>query len=202
MTNPDVSRWTSVGFATAMAVGVGLSAGACRKTAAERHAEQVRAQADRMADDLRARADDLERSGGTAAQQQADQLRAQADQVRQQGQAQASEAEHARGDHAARGGGPAMRAAMRSYAEARCDREARCHHLGVGQRYRDRAVCLADEANNRSQNWEAADECRAHSVNQARLAECLNAVRTDDCNDPVDALSRLSACSPGEVCGR
>ena len=161
---------------------------------------------------MKARADEIERNGREAARQQADQLRIQADRTREEGRARADEvrnkepnvagtSDHNGSPREARGGGPSVQVALRSYAEARCNREVRCNNVGVGKHYRNAQTCMADQINDRSHSWEAANECHANGVNQAHLSECLSAVRTQNCNNPIDDLSRIAQCRVGEVCG-
>src|SRR5438477_20131 len=93
--------------------------------------EQPRGKAwhSQAAENMKSRADEIERNGHEAARQQADKLRAQADRTREQGQARADEvrneehsvagtSNHNGPPREARGGGPSVQAALRSYAEA------------------------------------------------------------------------------------
>jgi hypothetical protein len=39
-------------------------------------------------------------------------------------------------------------------------------------------------------------------VSQTGLVACLNAIRDEDCGNPIDTLTRLNACRSGNVCLR
>ena len=174
---------------------------------ASQEADQIRAQASHHADELRSQAD-----------MRADQLRAQADQARH---GASQQADQIRGDGrhaadttptgvettptahsrfgAARGGGPvALPTAWEQYAEARCDREARCNNVGSGRRYGDRATCLTAARQDRHDAW-GANACRA-GVNAEHLSACLSDVRTQECSNPIQDLARVAACRTGEIC--
>jgi len=196
-----------------MVATFGQWAAGCRKTEADRQAEKVQAQSNQAAENLKSRADELERAGREAAYKQAEQIRAEADRTREEGRAKAEELrdqEHnlaGTNDYSgyrgpARGGGPSVQSALQSYAETRCNREVRCNNIGVGKRYRNVQTCISDQVNDRSQSWEVANECRSHGVNQEHLRQCLTAVRTQDCGNPIDDISRLAQCRVGEVCGQ
>jgi hypothetical protein len=94
--------------------------------------------------------------------------------------------------------GPATASASESIAESRCEREQRCDNIGDQKKFSSKSDCLAriradwkDDLN--------ARECPA-GVNSTQLRECLTAIRGEDCNSPFDTLSRVSACTSGQIC--
>jgi hypothetical protein len=44
-----------------------------------------------------------------------------------------------------------------------------------------------------------ARECPA-GVDRKELDECLTAIRNDECNNPFDALGRITACTVAQIC--
>jgi hypothetical protein len=85
-----------------------------------------------------------------------------------------------------------------SIAEARCAREERCENLGDNKKYSSMQDCM----NTIRADWKDdlnARECPG-GVDQSELSECLTAVRNEDCGNPFDTLSRVSACTTGQIC--
>lgn len=89
---------------------------------------------------------------------------------------------------------PAVQAIML----ARCEREQRCNNIGPGRKHASQQACLtrveADWNNELS-----ARECPG-GVNQSELNECLQEIRNDDCNNPIDTLGRFAACRESDLC--
>ena len=96
------------------------------------------------------------------------------------------------------GAGGEARSATRSIADARCDREQRCENVGDGKKYASDEVCenqiRGDWANDLN-----AYEC-PNGIVDAELDECLAAIRAEECNSPFDTLSRVTACTAGQIC--
>jgi hypothetical protein len=88
--------------------------------------------------------------------------------------------------------------AVRSIAEARCDREEKCGNIGDGQSYASRDACgdsvrgdWSDELN--------AYEC-PHGIVDTALEQCLTAIRNEECGAPFDTLQRITACASSDIC--
>jgi hypothetical protein len=103
------------------------------------------------------------------------------------------------------GGGPTEPArtttpesAVGRIAQARCDREVRCHNVGRKEKYETRSECAEKMQNDRRGDINV-NECRA-GVSEKELDNCLEAIRTEDCGNPIDAISRLNACRSGNLC--
>jgi len=103
------------------------------------------------------------------------------------------------------GGGPrdvVLRAtpasAVASIAAARCDREVRCKHVGAKEKYRTRAVCVAELQRDKRDDINS-DVCTG-GVREKELVDCLAAIRDEDCGNPLDTISRLNACRTGNLC--
>jgi len=92
----------------------------------------------------------------------------------------------------------APREAVAEITTARCDREARCGNIGAGSRYSDSEACRARVR----MDWTtelSAFECPG-GIETDELDECLQAIRTEDCANPFDTLSRVVACRSGDIC--
>ena len=96
------------------------------------------------------------------------------------------------------GPGGEARSAARNIAGARCEREARCTNIGADKKYASDEVC-EDQIRSEWANDLNAYDC-PKGVVDAELDECLNAIRNEDCNSPFDTLSRVSACTAGQIC--
>jgi hypothetical protein len=101
-------------------------------------------------------------------------------------------------DRSLRGAKGETRSATRDIAHARCQREARCNNLGADQKFATQAAC---EDQIRS-DW-GADlntlEC-PNGVVEQQLEECLAAIRGEECNSPLDTLSRMTECQSPQIC--
>jgi len=92
----------------------------------------------------------------------------------------------------------ATASARESIAESRCEREQRCNNVGEAKKFSSTDDCLAriradwkDDLN--------ARECPG-GVNQAELSECLNEIRNENCESPLDTLERVAACTSNQIC--
>jgi hypothetical protein len=102
------------------------------------------------------------------------------------------------------GGGPSENIArttpalaVSSIATARCDRELRCKNIGPNEKYLSTSECVAKLQNDKRTDINAQD-CPA--VSDKALTSCLQSIRDEDCNNPLDAVSRLTACRSGNLC--
>lgn len=87
--------------------------------------------------------------------------------------------------------------AINQITNARCTREERCNNVGSGKKFADRTSCEKEINQNTSSDLRAS-ECPG--VVQKELDECLNEVRNQACNNPIDAISRVAACTRAELC--
>ncbi len=88
--------------------------------------------------------------------------------------------------------------ALASIATARCDREVRCKNVGVKEKYASREECVTKMKEDKRDDINAKD-CPA-GISEKELNNCLQSIRTEDCGNPLDAISRLSACRSGALC--
>ncbi len=99
---------------------------------------------------------------------------------------------------------PALTAAVRPrsaadlIAESRCEREQQCGNVGQDKTYSSAPDCLARIQT----DWKAdlnARECPG-GINRNELNECLTAIRDEACQNPFDALARITQCTAAQIC--
>jgi len=99
---------------------------------------------------------------------------------------------------------PAVRAtaasAVTSLAAERCDREARCKNIGAKEKYKSRAECLSELERDKRDDLNS-DVCPG-GIRQKELNDCLQAIHDEACGNPLDALTRLTACRSGNLCAK
>jgi hypothetical protein len=88
--------------------------------------------------------------------------------------------------------------AISSVATARCDRELRCKNIGANQKYLSTDECVTKLQNDKRVDINP-QECPG-GVNDKELASCLKSIRDEDCGNPLDSLSRLTACRASALC--
>jgi hypothetical protein len=81
---------------------------------------------------------------------------------------------------------------------SRCAREAACNNVGVDKKYQNTAGCTAKIRSDMKDDLNAKD-C-PYGVDQKELDECLESIRKEDCNNPIDTISRLGACRTSDMC--
>jgi hypothetical protein len=81
---------------------------------------------------------------------------------------------------------------------ARCERETSCRNVGADKRFASGDVCrqklraeMRDDLN--------ANDC-PKGIDAKELNECLEAIHKEDCNNPIDAISRVAACRTSDLC--
>jgi len=88
--------------------------------------------------------------------------------------------------------------AVSSIATARCDRELKCKNIGTNKTYLSTNECISKLQNDKRTDLNA-DECPG-GVSDKDLSSCLKAIREEDCGNPLDSISRLTACRAGALC--
>ena len=81
---------------------------------------------------------------------------------------------------------------------ARCDREQRCANVGSGKDYDTMDACRS-KLDGKTESDLNTNDCK-HGVDRAKLSECLTKIHDEDCGNPIDSLSRLTACRTGAIC--
>jgi hypothetical protein len=81
---------------------------------------------------------------------------------------------------------------------ARCAREAACKDVSPDKRVGTQESCT-QKLKTEMKNDLNVNEC-PRGIDQKELTKCLDAIKKEDCNNPIDAISRLAACRTGELC--
>lgn len=81
---------------------------------------------------------------------------------------------------------------------ARCQREAACSNIGSDKHFTNPDTC-ARELHSKVGADLTASEC-PRGIDAKELDECMESIRTESCNNPVDTISRLAACRTSEMC--
>jgi hypothetical protein len=81
---------------------------------------------------------------------------------------------------------------------ARCEREAACKNIGPDKKHASMPACnqklrvdMKDELNPK--------EC-PHGIDHKELNKCIEAIGKEDCNSPIDTISRIAACRTSDLC--
>jgi hypothetical protein len=88
--------------------------------------------------------------------------------------------------------------AVQAIAQASCSREERCNNIGADKKYTSQQACLTRVQS----DWQSdlnSRECPG-GIDQKELSECLQEIRNDDCNNPMDSLGRFVACRESDIC--
>lgn len=107
-------------------------------------------------------------------------------------------------DEVTEGTGPATAsganatAARDQITDARCAREQRCENIGDNKKYSSLDDCRATVRAEWKDDLNGV-EC-PNGIDRSELDECLGEIRGEDCGDPLDALSRVAACTTGQIC--
>lgn len=89
-------------------------------------------------------------------------------------------------------------AEVRQLSTARCDREERCNNVGKNRKYESREQCL-QKLDAKNQEDLGPAECKK-GIEQAKLSTCLKAIQGEECNSPLDSLSRIVSCRSSALC--
>lgn len=85
-------------------------------------------------------------------------------------------------------------------AEAQCDRESSCDHIGIGGRWESRDACLAQQRGAARNHFENA-LCNG-GVDTTVLASCLAALRAGGCGDLTSNIETTAACRTTALCAQ
>lgn len=81
---------------------------------------------------------------------------------------------------------------------SRCAREAACNNVGASKHFQNAEGCTSQIRSDMKDDLNAKD-C-PHGVDAKELDECLSAIRAEDCKNPIDTITRLTACRTGDLC--
>lgn len=88
--------------------------------------------------------------------------------------------------------------AVNRIVASRCAREAACNNIGVDRHFQNTDGCSAKIRSDMKDDLNAKD-C-PYGVDQKELNECLESIRKEECNNPIDSISRLAACRTSDMC--
>jgi hypothetical protein len=88
--------------------------------------------------------------------------------------------------------------AVERIVAARCARETQCNNIGDGKHFSNHEGC-ASELRGKVGDDLKPSECPA-GVDSKAIDKCLDTIRTESCNNPIDTVARLAACRSGELC--
>src|SRR5690606_22494340 len=81
---------------------------------------------------------------------------------------------------------------------ARCAREAACNNVGTDKRFTSSDVC-SQKIKTDMRDDLSAKECPG-GIDQKELNECLEEIKNENCNNPIDMIGRLAACRTSDLC--
>jgi hypothetical protein len=88
--------------------------------------------------------------------------------------------------------------AVERITAARCARETACNNVGADKHFVDHDVC-AREVRKRLASDLDPKQC-TNGIDATAVDKCMDAIRAESCNNPVDTLSRLAACRASDMC--
>jgi len=83
-------------------------------------------------------------------------------------------------------------------SQARCKREEWCSNVGAGQAFASRAVCL-DTMRGGFGNDINEYKC-PQGVDGVRLERCALAIQREQCDEPLDTITRMDKCRSASLC--
>lgn len=89
-------------------------------------------------------------------------------------------------------------AAIDRIVASRCAREVTCSNVGPDKHFANGDVCVRELRTKTHEDLKAS-ECPT-GIDGKELEECLDAIRSESCTNPIDAVSRLAACRTSDLC--
>jgi len=88
--------------------------------------------------------------------------------------------------------------AVERIVAARCARETACNNVGPDKHFVDSDTCA------RNLRGSLGDDLKPSScprgIDSTSVDKCMEAIRSESCNNPIDTISRLAACRTSEMC--
>ena len=81
---------------------------------------------------------------------------------------------------------------------ARCARESACNNVGADKGFTSGDVCSQKLKADMRDDLSAKDCPRG--IDQKELSECLDEIKNENCNNPIDMIGRLAACRTSDLC--
>ena len=88
--------------------------------------------------------------------------------------------------------------AVERIVAARCARETQCNNIGSDKHFVDHDTCAVELRKRMGTDLRAA-EC-PRGIDGTALDSCMESIRSESCNNPIDTIQRLAACRTGELC--
>ncbi|MDB4937474.1 MAG: hypothetical protein JWP87_4446 [Labilithrix sp.] len=88
--------------------------------------------------------------------------------------------------------------AVERIVAARCARETACNNVGSDKHFVNHDVC-ARELRSKIGDDLKPSEC-PRGIDPEAVDKCMEAIRTESCNNPVDTVQRLATCRTSEMC--
>lgn len=95
-------------------------------------------------------------------------------------------------------GSQANDTAIDRITSARCARETACNNVGSDKHFVSHDVCVREVRAKLGDDLRTA-EC-PRGIDSEALEKCMEATRTESCNNPVETIQRLAACRAGDLC--
>jgi hypothetical protein len=80
---------------------------------------------------------------------------------------------------------------------ARCEREMVCNRVGSGKKWADDAACRSDL---RPSTHEDLREAECKMVLTDRVQSCIDAIRTENCDNVMEGTRHIEACRKDKLC--
>jgi len=85
-------------------------------------------------------------------------------------------------------------------AEARCNRESRCNNVGDGRKFASTNMCLQELRASTARDL-SATQC-PRGLDRGGVELCLGAIQSEQCDHPLDTLTRVGDCLSYHMCLR
>ncbi len=96
--------------------------------------------------------------------------------------------------------GEADDAVVDRLTSARCDQEQGCTNIGPGRKFASRSVCM-EKIHGGIANDLNGYNC-PRGLDSLGVDRCVAAIRSEECNDPLETLTRDDKCRTGALCMR
>lgn len=88
--------------------------------------------------------------------------------------------------------------AIERIVAARCARETACNNVGADKHFVNHDLCVHAVRAKVGDDLRTA-EC-PRGIDSDALDRCMDAIRTESCNNPIETIQRLAACRTSDMC--
>ena len=89
-------------------------------------------------------------------------------------------------------------AAVERIVAARCARETACNNVGADKHFTDSDACARHLRSSLGDDLKPSACPRG--IDAAAVDKCMESIRSESCNNPIDTISRLAACRTSDMC--